>query len=108
MLVPLMDWYQIRMQRGKPSSERWSDTEGTFGWDSQDAIALAEMLAEQGAHLCRGELMVDLDYGESGIRGTASGVADDGLTPEQRASRLVDFLHEGAFCWRITMREYSK
>ena len=46
-------------------------------------------------------LMIDLTMAGGAVRGTGSEQLADGLTPEQRTAKLIQFLREGAFRWRF-------
>ena len=80
--------------------ERWSTDSESWLWSADEALSLADALKASGARQCIGSLMVDLDMG-SGIRGTGHEIVADGLTPEQRTARLIQFLQEGSFEWRF-------
>jgi len=98
------DWEMITSLYHKvlqPNDNRWSEEEGTVQWTAEEALALSEALVAAGGRQCGGTLKIDLTMGGGAIRGTSSEQLADGLTPEQRTGKLIQFLREGAFKWRF-------
>lgn len=98
--VPSGDWEHILRRYGHLSVNKedpWCEDRGWL-WTPAEAAALADALQSARAQLLVGCVMVDLNLG-NGISGTTVASAEDRLTPERRALRLVAFLRQGAFHW---------
>ncbi len=106
--VPSGDWEMILLSHGRlwidTGEDRWSQEDGTWLCTAEEAFALVDALESEGGRACIGFLRVDLDMG-GGIRGTGGGHARDGLTPEERTTKLMRFLREGSFRWKFVARD---
>ena len=88
------DWERIVMRYGNVTPEvcdRWSEADSAYLWTAEEAKALADELVTSGGKQCIGSLMVDIDTG-GGVSCTGHQFVADGVTPEERTARLVQFL----------------
>ena len=93
------------MEHGRIASkgaDRWSKNSGSWLWSADEALSLTDALTATGGTQCIGSLVIDLDMG-GGVRGTDRELVADDQTPEQRTTKLIQFLREGRFRWRFVL-----
>jgi len=102
--VASSDWEMITSRHHgiwQLSDDRWSEEEGTWQWTAKEALALSDALVAAGGRQCVGALRIDITMGGGAIRGSSMEIVADGLTPEERTEKLIQFLREGAFRWKF-------
>jgi len=107
VVVPSYDWEHMMMCLHDifcHDRSRWAEKDGTWSVTEEEASRLAAAIDDGRHYLCPGKCMVNASFTPE-VRGTQMTNANDGLSIEERARRLVEFLREGGFTWKFEARK---